>query len=494
MTIREAQVRCPDAAFLPPDDAATARVEAALLALLEQFSPLAEPVRPGVLLFDAAGQEQRHATEAALGENIVEAVRQALGAAARVGVAGGRFCARVAAAYGAPVRVIPAGEEQAFLAPLPVTHLPGLERWRWQLQFLGVRTIGEYAARLPYADVVVRYGPEAAQAHWLARGIDEEPLRPRRPPEERVAVQRCEPPEERVEPLIFLLKRHLDRCCAELEREGWQCGAVALRCRCEGADDVLLVARPAEPTAAAARLRDLLRWQLERRQTAEQAAGRELFGGGVTAFELRLQALTPAVGQPLNLFSGERAGRQNVVAAVERLEALLGPERVRRAVAADGRRPEERFGWAPFRPPRAAPLHPPRGASWRSAGQGAARRPAGPPKPTPADRVRPLPLAPVADGQPSSLDGPGPADHAPAMRLFDPPRPVQVRWRDGAPAAVAVGRGLEAVTTWTGPWQLDERWWASAAARTYYQAATRPGRVYLLFQEGEAWYAQGAFD
>ena len=482
MTVREAQARCPDAAFLPPDEVATARVEAALLALLERLTPVVEPVRPGVAVFDTTGLELQHATEAALGQAVVEAVRQELAFEARVGVAGGRFCARVAAAYGAPVRVVPVGGERAFLAPLPITHLPGLAPWRWQLQFLGIRTIGDYAARLPYADVVVRYGAEAAQAHLLARGIDQAPLRPRRPPEVRSAVQRFDQPEERLEPLIFLLKRHLDQCCAELEQEGWQCGGVALRYRCEGVDDVTLTARPTEPTASATRLRDLLRWQLERQQTEAQAAGRTVFGGGVTEFELRLEALTPAVGQALNLFSGERAGRQNVIAAVERLEALLGPERVRRAVAANGRRPEERFGWAPFRPELGAPRRQP---PHRTPAQ---------PKPSPADRVRPLPLAPVADGCPSPFGGAAPTDHAPAIRLFDPPRLVQVRWRVGAPTAIAVGRGLEAVTAWAGPWQLNERWWAQAAARTYYQATTRPGRVYLLFQEGEAWYAQGVFD
>jgi protein ImuB len=80
------------------------------------------------------------------------------------------------------------------------------------------------------------------------------------------------------------------------------------------------------------------------------------------------------------------------------------------------------------------------------------------------------------------------------MRLVTPPRPVQVKERDGVLLAVAVGRGPEAVAGYAGPWRLAESWWAEAVPRDYFQVHTRPGRVYLLYQEGDAWYLQGVFD
>ena len=483
MAVREAQARCPEAAFLPPDEAAAAAMQEHLLDLLARLSPDVEGLRPGLALFAAGGAGRCEPDEAAPARALLAALEAELGAAGRVGIAGGRFCARVAAAYAAPLLVVPPGGERQFLAPLPVAHLPGLEPWHWRLQFLGIRTIGDYAGRLPYADVAVRYGPEAALAHRLARGLDPAPLQPCRPDEPRLAVQRFDPPEARLEPLVFALKRQLDRLCADLADAGRVCAALELRCRCEGAAEAVVAARPAEPTASATRLRDLLRWALERRQGEAARAGRPLFGGGVAEFELRLAELAPARGRPLSLFGGDRAGRQQAVgAAIERLEALLGPEAVRQATLADGRRPEEGFGWAPFRPPLDAPGPPVR------------RRPAPGKHQAAAGRVRPLPLRPVADGRPAALDGPGAGPHAPAMRLFDPPRPAPVRWREGAISAVAAGRGLEAVLEWSGPWRLEERWWAGSAGRDYYQAATRLGRVYLLFQEGEAWFVQGAFD
>lgn len=483
MTLREAQARCPDAVFLPVDADAAARAQEWVLALLERFGPDVEDIRPGVALFATNGLDGHFASEGALAGQIIATLRDALAVPARVGVAGARFCARVAAAYAAPVLVIPPGGEREFLAPLPVAHLPGLDPWRWRLQFLGIRTIGDYATRLPYRDVTIRYGAEAAQAHLLARGLDPPSLLPRRPRAPPAAVQRFDPPEGRLEPLIFALKRRLDPLCGELERDGWRCATVHLRCYCEGAEDVLFALRPAEPTASPARLRDLVRWSIERRQTEAQQAGGQLFGGGITQFELQLDDLTPASGQALNLFSGGRAGKHNVLDAIERLEALLGPESVRQATPGGGLRPEEVFTWAPYRPRAAAPEQ-----------KRPRRSPAGTPTATPAARVPPLPLAVVADGRVSASDLPGAPSHIPAMRLFDPPQPVQVRQRNGEITAVAAGRGLEAVTACAGPWRLDERWWVRSAARDYFQVATRRGRVYLLYRESDAWYLQGVFD
>ncbi|MFI5268908.1 MAG: hypothetical protein ACHQ7M_16145, partial [Chloroflexota bacterium] len=85
--------------------------------------------------------------------------------------------------------------------------------------------------------------------------------------------------------------------------------------------------------------------------------------------------------------------------------------------------------------------------------------------------------------------------HAPALRLLDPPNLVQVQTQERRLIALNAGRGQEMVTVCAGPWRLDGRWWgAGAAARDYFQVATRLGHVYLLYQEGEAWFAQGVFD
>ena len=84
--------------------------------------------------------------------------------------------------FGRPERVMvaPPGEEAAFLAPLPLETLPLPLPARLALQRLGVRTLGGYA-RLPANSVAHRYGELGRQAHRLAQGLDDTPLRPQRP-------------------------------------------------------------------------------------------------------------------------------------------------------------------------------------------------------------------------------------------------------------------------------------------------------------------------
>ena len=103
------------------------------------------------------------------------------GLPARVGVAASKLAARVAAGLPDTPTVVPDGEEQRFLAPLPLERLaPALEiaatldRW-------GLHSIGELA-KLPEGEVASRLGESGRALHATARGIDPRPLEPRVPP------------------------------------------------------------------------------------------------------------------------------------------------------------------------------------------------------------------------------------------------------------------------------------------------------------------------
>ncbi|HEY0993906.1 MAG TPA: hypothetical protein VGD80_42915, partial [Kofleriaceae bacterium] len=79
----------------------------------------------------------------------------ALGLAARIGIADDRFTAWVAAAHGAEeagareegrVVIVPRGGSAAFLAPRPLSLLAITPEVQHMLEALGVRTLGEFAA------------------------------------------------------------------------------------------------------------------------------------------------------------------------------------------------------------------------------------------------------------------------------------------------------------------------------------------------------------
>jgi protein ImuB len=88
--------------------------------------------------------------------------------------------------------------------------------------------------------------------------------------------------------------------------------------------------------------------------------------------------------------------------------------------------------------------------------------------------------------------------------------PVQVRDEAGEPVRVtarlavsaapawlllAGGRPI-AIVAWTGPWPVDERWWAPAEAhrRARFQVCLADGRALLLAVSGGHWIVEAVYD
>ncbi|MGC9395586.1 MAG: DNA polymerase IV [Anaerolineae bacterium] len=74
------------------------------------------------------------------------------------------------------IKVVPPGEEAAFLAPLPVGELWGIgPKTAASLTELGITTIGD-VARWPQDDLVQRFGKHGLDLSQRARGIDDRPV------------------------------------------------------------------------------------------------------------------------------------------------------------------------------------------------------------------------------------------------------------------------------------------------------------------------------
>jgi nucleotidyltransferase/DNA polymerase involved in DNA repair len=99
---------------------------------------------------------------------------------ARLGVARGKFVAEAAARQGQPgqVSIVPAGEEQAFLAPLPAVLLPVTADLARGFQQQGLHTLGALSG-LPLGPVQAQFGAAGGRAWRLARGQDDRPFQPR---------------------------------------------------------------------------------------------------------------------------------------------------------------------------------------------------------------------------------------------------------------------------------------------------------------------------
>jgi DNA polymerase-4 len=187
MSTTEARSRCPHAAYLAGRFPAYRAASEVVMAHLRRLSPLVEPLSLDEAFVDlAAGpaapppgvDATSHVT--AVADRLRADVREATGGlTASVGVATSKLVAKIASELDKPdgLVVVPAGTEQALLAPMPVTVVPGVgPATNERLRRLGVRTVGDLAS-VDEAELVSLLGPAAGTSfHRLAAAVDDRPV------------------------------------------------------------------------------------------------------------------------------------------------------------------------------------------------------------------------------------------------------------------------------------------------------------------------------
>jgi protein ImuB len=418
-------------------------------------APGVEVVRPGACALAARGPGGYFGSEAAAAERIVEHVAQACGVEVQIGVADGAFAAGLAARTG---RLVPIGGTPAFLAGIDIGALDRPELVDL-LRRLGVDTLGGFAA-LPYADVLGRFGIDAALAHRLAAGRDERPLAVRRPPPDLDVAQAFDEPLERVDAAAFAARQLAERLHEKLAGHGLACTRLGIAAITERGAELYRTWRH-DGLLTAAAIADRVRWQLDgwlaRAGTRPGAIRRLcLYPDGVVGY----------AGFQLGLWGDAGEERDRAHRALTRVQGLLGPDAVVTGVPAGGRDPADRIRLVPWGDERPA--------------ESAAPWPGRIPPPAPARVPRePLPV--------EVLDAHG--------------APVRVTARLAVTAALATltfneGRHPVEITGWAGPWPVDERWWApeEASRRVRFQVCLADGRALLLALESGAWSVTGVYD
>jgi nucleotidyltransferase/DNA polymerase involved in DNA repair len=198
MAAREALALCRELVMVAPDPVLYAQRFEQVLDDLEQVIGPVEPAGLGVAFCDveALGREVKseelrvksgvpgaslftlHSSLLTPGEIILRAVPPVF--RARLGVAQGKFVAEAAARQAQPgqVSIVPAGQEQAFLAPLSAGLLPVTPDLARGFQQQGLHTLGSLSG-LPLGPVQAQFGAAGGRAWRLARGQDDRPFQPR---------------------------------------------------------------------------------------------------------------------------------------------------------------------------------------------------------------------------------------------------------------------------------------------------------------------------
>lgn len=335
-----------------------------------------------------------------------------------------------AAAWSGDGTVIVAGEEAAALEPMPLDVLELEAGVVQRLQLLGITTLGALSV-LPHGPFVRRFGPDAARWHNAARGVDRAPFVPRGHAITIEAAMLGEGSAQSEAAVIFALRVLLGRICVDLERCGKRASALQVEIELENADTARVDLQLAAATSQERAMLDVLRAKLEGAS----------FPAPICGLRLRAMGLENG-GEAVPLFAGDEIDRANVAVVLARLEAMLG-EPVRRAQICAAHPLEERFRYESFTLPK--------------------RDPAG-----------------RAATQPKLV---------PQLRLLAVTE-IDVRLRRGEPAAV----GDRTVRHVTGPWRIEEGWFASPVARDEYDVQFDTGEICRIYRQGDRWYLRGSYD
>jgi DNA polymerase IV len=216
MPLGQAQHLCRRLLVMPPDGRYYQHLHQHIIEVLGRFSPLVEGATPGHYFVDLTGTKRLWgpSPDAACRMNRRLAAEKDL--EARVGLASNKLISQIAAHCMIPgdLSCIFPGGETAFLAPLPVTTLPGVgPKTASRLVDFNIETIGQLAA-IPLEILCGVFGRTGSRLLQIARGVDATPVLPcRKLPRLFVArtLERDEIDRDRLEAILF----------QQVEEVGW---------------------------------------------------------------------------------------------------------------------------------------------------------------------------------------------------------------------------------------------------------------------------------
>jgi protein ImuB len=443
-----------------------ATAHAALLDCAWTISPRVKDGQPAegqdfidAVLVDLAGCEKLFGSATKIAGDLQRAASE-VGLTANIAVAGNPLAALSAARGFSDITVIPAGEESAFIGRLSLEalHIPfllveTLHRW-------GVRTCAEFAALSEIA-IVERLGQEGLRWWRLARGADNHPFIAKDSPSSFEEQMDLDSPVELLEPLLFVLNRLLEQLCARLRMHVLAIGEIEVSLRLEcgeaGKTEALFHIRTIRlpvPGNDSKLLLKLLRLDLEGHPPQLP----------VTTVRITIVPAKPRSRQ-LGLFLPLSPDPQRLEITLARIQNTVGEGRAGMPVLLDTHSPNS-FRQSPFVLPEAS-----------------------------AQDLRKEKRTTVA------------------LRIYRPPLPANVEFREGKPLLLGCNGMQREILAFAGPWKRKGDWWSEtewareewdvkvrtmhpkfqAERRTTVEEETALYRVYKDLRE-KRWFVEGIYD
>ncbi len=184
MPMFEALKKCPEAVVVRPRMEVYAAVSKAIRGMMEELTPVVEPLSLDEAFMDLTGTERLHGeVPAVLLARLVRRMETELGISGSVGLSHNKFLAKIASDLDKPrgFSVVGKAETEAFLERQSVSVIWGVGRaFRETLERDGIRTIAELKRR-ERKELGKKYGAMGDRLWFLARGEDRRRVTARAP-------------------------------------------------------------------------------------------------------------------------------------------------------------------------------------------------------------------------------------------------------------------------------------------------------------------------
>ena len=175
MPMFQALKLCPDAVVIKPRMSAYVEVSRAIRAMMDELTPVVEPLSLDEAFLDLTGTARLHGhPPAVMLARLVRRMRDELGVTGSIGLSHNKFLAKIASDLDKPhgFSVIGQAETEDFLAGKPVRMIWGVgQATQEALERAGIRSFDDLR-RWDERDLTARFGSMGTRLWHLARGQD----------------------------------------------------------------------------------------------------------------------------------------------------------------------------------------------------------------------------------------------------------------------------------------------------------------------------------
>ena len=180
MPMYRAKQKCPHGIFLFPRIDRYKEVSKKIMSILNDFSPLVEPVSIDEAYVDITGCKTIFGETEEIGIKIKKKIKESINLTCSIGIAPNKFLAKIASDMNKPdgLFVIMPDKVQHFIESLPIQKVPGVGKTSFKhLEQIGIQTLRD-VKKYPEKMLMKRLGKFGQRLIELSKGIDNSSVEP----------------------------------------------------------------------------------------------------------------------------------------------------------------------------------------------------------------------------------------------------------------------------------------------------------------------------